>query len=452
MNGVRFRKDIAPIALPIFLGMLVFQVQTLTNRAFLGRLNVEFLSVMSNVVFPMWTTMAMLNALATGATILVSQALGAGNLSRARALAAAALKWNSIVALALFVFWLTGSALVFRLMGLSGSLLDACTCYGRIASFSFLVTGLSSALSAIFQASGNTRPIMYAGALRSGLNILVDWLLIFGSLGFPRLSFLGAAVATVVSDLAGVLLLSVLLLRARALPGRPNRASILSAPLSTYGDVVRMGFPTSFEELLWNVGNLFLIRFLNMLDPLATAVYSLVFTIEILPIVVFMSLGQTTTVLVGKARGAMDFRRARGAALTAQTAAWVASAVLVVVFATVPTELVGIFTGDPSIIARAAPILLVSCFTFFPRSANFMTGSAIRGLGNTRWMLGTQLFGTVFLVCLGGILIFSARLGVLGLFIAMLADEAIRAAANTARFFTSVRARESSAEALSRAA
>lgn len=452
MNGIKFRRDIAPIALPIFLGLLVFQVQTLTNRAFLGRLNVEFLSVMSNVVFPMWTTMAMLNALATGATILMSQALGGGDQQRARALAAAALKWNSIVALALFLFWFTCSGLVFRLMGVSGVILDYCTRYGRVASFSFLFSGLSSALTAVFQASGKTRPIMYAGALRSGLNILVDWLLIFGSLGFPRLSFMGAAVAAVVSDLAGVILLSILLFRNRRLPARPGRALIFAAPLSTYREVVRMGFPTSFEELSWNLGNLVLIRFLNMLDPLATAVYSLVFTIEILPIVVFMSLGQTTTVLVGRAKGAVDFRRAKGAAMTAQAAAWIASAALVVVFATVPSQLVGIFTRDTGIIARAAPILLVSCFTFFPRSANFMTGSGIRGLGNTRWMLVTQLFGTLFIVSLGGVLIFTARLGVIGLFIAMLADEGVRAAANSVRFFRDVKVHEIAADSLARAA
>lgn len=61
-----FRKDILPIAGPTLLGLVVFQVQTLTNRAFLGRLDVTLLSVISNVVFPMWTMTAMLNALSTG--------------------------------------------------------------------------------------------------------------------------------------------------------------------------------------------------------------------------------------------------------------------------------------------------------------------------------------------------------------------------------------------------
>jgi MATE family multidrug resistance protein len=443
MLGTRLRRDILPIASPIFLGMLVFQVQTLTNRAFLGHLDPAYLSVISNVVFPLWTVTAMLNALATGATILMSQGIGAGDIPRARRIAAAALKWNSIVSLFLAVFWFSASGLVFRLMGLQGDAFEHCVRYTRIASVSYLFTGATGAMTAAFQASGRTRPLMYAGALRSGMNVLLDWLLIFGSLGFPRLGILGAATATVISDLAGAILLGAILYGGRGVAARPDFRSVRRAPIGDYGRIIRMGIPTSLEELTWNLGNLVLIRFLNMLDPFATAVYSLVFSIEILPIVAFMSLAQTTTVLVGRATGAGNMRRALGAAVTAQAAAWTVSAVLVVVFAAAPRALVGIFTPDAGIIGRAAPILLISCFTFFPRSMNFMAGSSIRGLGRTRWMLGTQICGTVFIIAAGWVLIFGAGLGVLGLFVAMLADETLRAAANTVRFFAGVRDRPS---------
>jgi Na+-driven multidrug efflux pump len=106
--------------------------------------------------------------------------------------------------------------------------------------------------------------------------------------------------------------------------------------------------------------------------------------------------------------------------MTSQAAAWAVSALIAVAFA-------------------AAPILLVSCLTFLPRSVNFMAGSGIRGLGNTAWMFWTQVFGTVFIVSLGRLLIFAAGLGVKGLFIAMLADEGVRSLVNSIRFFGSVK-------------
>ncbi len=439
MLKVGFKKDIAPLALPMFLGMVVFQVQAIINRAFLGRLAVEYLAVIGNVVFPMWTTMAMLNSLTTGATILMSQRIGAGDEQGARSFAASALKWNGVLALALFAFWSLCSGPVYSLMGVSGTTLAFCVRYTKAAAFSFLFSGLNSALTAIFQASGRTRPLMYAGAFKSLLNILLDWLLIFGSLGFPRLEVQGAAIAGVICDAVGTLLLGLFLVRDRSLRTKPSLRDILSSRLVSFGAIAKMGMPTSLEDLMWNIGNLFLIRFLNMLDPLATAVYSLVFTIQILPIVVFTALGQTTTVLVGQAKGAGDLVRAKGAAFTAQLAAVAASIAIAAVFLLVPGPIVGVFTSDPSIGTRIVPILVIVCCTFLPRSINFIAGSGIRGTGDTKWMLATQVFGTVFIVALGWLLIFRAGLGVPGLYFALLADESVRAIANGLRFGTKVR-------------
>jgi multidrug resistance protein, MATE family len=435
LKPISYRKDIFPIALPIFLGSLVFQVQTLINRAFLGHLGASNLSVISNVIYPLWTTVAMLASLTTGATIIMSQRLGAGKKEEAKRTAAAALKWGSAFSLLLFAFWFLCCEAVYRLMGVSGEILASCVSYTRISAFSFFGTGLSSAIGAIFQASGRTKPIMYSGALRSGLNILLDWLLIFGNLGFPAMGVRGAALASVISDLCGLALLVALLAKDRGLAARPSLRATLRSPLSSYWPVVRMGVPTSLEDLLWNLGNLALISFLNALDPLAVAVYSLVFTIEILPIVVFMALGQTTTVLTGRAEGAGEVGRGRQAALKAQAAAWAVSVAVAAAFAFLPREIVGAFTTDAQLASRTVPILLVSCFTLFPRSVNFMAGSGIRGMGDTKWMLATQVAGTVFIVALGRTLIFAPGLGVIGLFVAMLADEGLRSVVNGARFF-----------------
>jgi multidrug resistance protein, MATE family len=437
--AISYKRDIFPIAMPIFLGSLVFQAQTLINRAFLGHLGANNLSVISNVVFPMWTTMAMLGSLTTGATIIMSQRLGAKDRESARSTGAAALKWSSLFSLLLFAFWFFCSEGVYRLMGVSGEILADCVAYTRISAFSFFGVGLSNAICAIFQASGKTKPMMYSGALRSGLNILLDWLLIFGSLGFPEMGLLGAALATVLSDACGLTLLVVLLVKDRGLAARPSLRAALASPFSAYWPVVRMGVPTSLEDLLWNLGNVTLISFLNALDPLAVAAYSLIFTIEILPIVAFSALGQTTTVLTGRAKGAGDIGRARQAALKAQAAAWIASAAVAAAFLFFPAGIVGVFTTDAELRARAIPILLVSSFTLFPRSVNFMAGSGIRGMGDTKWMLATQVAGTIFIVVLGRTLIFAPGLGVIGLFIAMLADEGLRSGANGGRFFLLLR-------------
>lgn len=430
MKGVRFRSDILPVAFPVFLGMVVFQIQIMANRAFLGQVDAHWLTVISNVVFPLWTMMSMLNALSTGATVLISQALGGGEGTRARSLAALALVGNSAIAVVCFVFWVTCSRWVYQAMGVQGAVLDDCVAYTKIAAFSFLGAGLSGALTSIFQASAKTRPLMISGMVRSTVNVVLDAVLIFGLLGFPKMGLLGAATATVISDVLGLLVLLWLLQADKKVEGRPGREAWTKLNPRLYLQIVRKGLPTSVEDLLWNVGNLVLIAYMNALDPLATAVYSIVFTIEIIAIIVFMSLGQATVALAGRAKGAGDVPRIRGLVLSSQAVAWAASAAIGLVFIFAPGLLVGIFTSDASLVGRTVPILLVSCLMLFPRSVNFMTGAGIRGVGDTPWMLKTQIFGTVFMISLGYLFIFVLHLGVAGLFWAMCVDEGVRAIIN----------------------
>lgn len=66
----------------------------------------------------------------------------------------------------------------------------------------------------------------------------------------------------------------------------------------------------------------------------------------------------------------------------------------------------------------------------FSKSGNIIIGNAIRGSGNTKWMLFTQIFGTISIVGVASVLVFVCRLGILGVFLAVLLDEGVRALIN----------------------
>ena len=73
-------KKILAIAVPIMLSNLISQLQMLIDKVFIGRLSLESMSAVGNASTPMWTTMSIIFALTTGATILVSQLYGANEL------------------------------------------------------------------------------------------------------------------------------------------------------------------------------------------------------------------------------------------------------------------------------------------------------------------------------------------------------------------------------------
>lgn len=287
----------------------------------------------------------------------------------------------------------------------------------------------------MLQGIGKTKPIMYIGVLRNCINIILDWLLIFGHLGFPRMNLEGAAIATTISNLiAGPVLLGFVVLSPK-LPFKLSFMRIFKARWEHYLDIINIGIPAGLETLLWHTGNLFLLRFLNSLDKMAAGIYSLIFAIEIIPFLIYSGLAQANTTLVGQKSGAGDFPGVKKVGFQSMVFSYIICIICMVVFILFPRSLLSIFSNDPDLINRAIPFLIIVSITMFPRAINVVTGSGIRGLGDTRWMLYSQLFGTVYVVILSFIFIFMLQLNMNGMFIAILLDETTRAVINSIRFY-----------------
>lgn len=422
------------IALPLMLQQLVFQIQGLINQAFLGNLNPLYLSVVANCTFPFFATATLLWALGTGVTILVSQNRGAGRNDEALRSVEGSLLPLALLGVLFFVVWFLFPSPLLSLLGVRGVVLADGIPFTRILSFLFLLIGLEAGAGGFLQGIGRTRALFVAGAIKAGLNVALDWLLIFGNLGFPRLELVGAAIATVVSTVIadGYLLAAVL---------RPNREGwglrlreIARPSLAVFRRVTSLGVPASIESFLWFVGMLAILRILNGIDALAAGMFALVFLIEVVPAMMYDSVGRATTTLIGEQTGMGDREGARRVGWACLRYVFILSGAVALVFLFFPKEILSLFTRDRSVVDATALYLSIAAFTLFPRSGNIVIGSGIRGLGDTPWMLLTQIFGTLFVVALAATLVIAARLGLAGIFIALAADEAIRFVMNGLRF------------------
>lgn len=99
-----------------------------------------------------------------------------------------------------------------------------------------------------------------------------------------------------------------------------------------------------------------------------------------------------------------------------------------------PEQIVALFTKDASIIASSGIYLFLMSINLFSKSANIIVGNTIRGSGDTRWMLYTQLFGTVGIILVSILFVNICGFGIIGVFLAVLVDEAVRAAINFFRY------------------
>jgi putative MATE family efflux protein len=434
------------MAIPIAISGIVTQAQMLIDTAFLARYTVtaaggivlsgsDILSAVGNVFFPYLVGLSFLWSITTGVVILVSQRLGAREPEKAKQYAMAALKYNALISWGIYLFWLLFAGNIFAWMGVRPPILGMSLEYLRFISLELLFMGAATTMGATLQGMGLTRPEMITGILRSVIHIVLDYLLIFGNLGFPELGIAGAGLASSASGLIGAILLAYIFFRAKNLAFQPDRKAIFAGSLDAYKKVLRVGLPAGVEDMLWNFGNLILAYFLNLLSVEAVGIYRLVFQIEITPIFFYTGLARAVITLVGNKSGERDMAGAKKVAWigTVYTAAFCSFFTASIIL--FPGFILSIFTPDAGLVQKAAPLLVITAFTMIPRAINIISGHGIRGYGDTLWMLATQIFGVVFVVSLSYGLMFPLGFGMAGLFIAIFADETLRGLINTVRFY-----------------
>ncbi|MDO4476015.1 MAG: MATE family efflux transporter [Lachnospiraceae bacterium] len=421
---------IMAIALPIIISSLISQVQMLIDKIFLGRLDITCMSAVGNASSPIWTSMNTIFTLSVGANILASQAIGAGDDRRARKVLAALYRFNNVLAAFWFLFWLLGSPVVFRLMGVGPDVIDMSISYARIFSPILLITGLSSAMACTLQVNERTRFLVVYGLVRSGLNVVLDYLLIFGRCGLPAMGVSGAALATTLAEFAGVVVALVYVCREKTFRVKPSLKEIAGAEFPVYFQSMKLGVPYAVEDFAWNLGNLFLIVMLNRVSQVAAGIYTIVFSVELLPICVFGGLGQATTTLSGQEAGARNPRGIQRIVGLSMRVCMILSAVILAFFMIFPEPIMGCFTADQSIIAASVGYLMIVGVDLFPKAGNIVIGAGIRGFGDTLWMLKTQLVGTVFVIAGSAVLVLGMGCGMTALFWLIVADEGFRSLLN----------------------
>lgn len=438
-----YLNRIMKIAVPIILSSVISQLQMIIDRIFLGQLNTLYMSALGNVTSPMWTTMSFAFTITAGASILISQNVGAGNKEKANEYAASLLKWNNIPSIVLFVFWILCGEQVFKLMGVSEGVMPYCLGYMKYFVPSFLLIGIEGSTSVIMQTSNYTKPMVYYGLIRSGTNVVLDYALIFGHFGLPALGIEGAAIATTIAEFVGVIF-AALAMRSKELTTRPPMKEILKSSVRPYLNSLKLGINCALEDLAWNAGNLVIIRILNSINEIAAGIYSIVFSVEVLIVVIIGSFGNATMTLTGEAKGKRDKNQYMQVVKLAYILSAAIALVTLVICVAFPKQILGLFSSDEQIITGCGTYLVMVCINLFGKSGNIIVGSGIKGDGNTKWMLCTQIFGTVLVVGCASLFVYGMKLGIIGVFMAVIVDEGVRALINLGKFLRIVKRMEKS--------
>lgn len=428
------------IALPVMIQNLVHHLQMIIDRAFLGNIDSRFLSVIGNVMVPYSALGLFLVSVSTGLTILVAQNIGAKRFEKARDYAESSFVFATLMSTMIFAIWIFFASGIFSLLGVESSIRADAVLYVSIISVSMILMGVDITSAAILSGAGYTSPIMITGIIKNVMNIFLDYVLIFGKFGFDEMGLKGAAIATVIANGIGAVCLLSIALSTKKLPFVYSLRALLRPKWNFFWETMRLGLPSGFESLLWFTGQLVLVRMINEINPLSIGILSLVQSLNHLALFIYLGFARSAISLVGQYWGASNFDDAKRVGLECQFFAFVVSFTWSMVLLVFPRELAGMFTNDAGIIESSAFILRLSSLFINFQVVNVIMGHAIRGTGDTKWMLYSQIFGTFFVVGVSFFMIFHFSWGLVGVVIAMTMDEGLRGGVNFMRFLKSVNA------------
>lgn len=213
LNNLRVQvnnRQILSIALPITLAILIPQLNMLTNSIFLGHLNAEALgnAGITGVFYLIFAVAG--NGLNNALQTVFSRSAGSGNSENFKIILTQGIRISlQFAAFCILFTWLVAPFIMQQVAEPAAYPQEMTFLKIRILGLPFLY--LFQMGNAFLVASLNSRWLMIGFIFEASVNILFDYLLIWGNFGFPEMGFNGAAVASVLAEITGMLVVFIVI-------------------------------------------------------------------------------------------------------------------------------------------------------------------------------------------------------------------------------------------------
>jgi MATE family multidrug resistance protein len=383
-------RRLLAIALPMVVSQASDSIMMFVDRLFLSRLGEAYLSAAMSGGLTQFMVSSLFIGTVGYTNAVVAQLFGAER----REKCAEATVQGMILALICYPIILAVSPLaryLFVIAGQSELQVALGYQYYQVLIFGSVFLVLRFAISGFFLGIGRTRVVMIANLVGMVVNIPANYALIYGKLGFPALGLTGAALGTILGSFTACLILLAFYLRpANRRDFATHRGFRFNA--QTMKTLVRFGVPAGFEMFL-NVTafNLF-VQFMQSYGTGVAAAVTITFNWDIVAFIPMLGMSFAVTALVGQFVGARDYLTAKKAAYLSLRVAWIYSGSMVIIFVTATRILVGTFAsgfGDagPEIARMATIMLRLAALYILADSAQLVFAGALRGAGDTRWVM-----------------------------------------------------------------
>ncbi len=392
----RLNQKILSLAIPVFFGMISYTAIMISDTAMVGKLGEVPLAATGFGGMVYFSVFAFLMGGSMAVQIIVARRYGEKNeIGVGNTLVNSIYVSLSLGFLLSWVGFLSGP----KIMQLLGDDPEVISYAGDFLSYRFLGTGfffLGFALRGFFDGIGIVQAGMLSSITAAVTNIFLNWILIFGNLGFPAMGVRGAAIASSLSSIPSLIVVILFFFRKdiklffKAQVWKPNFEIIK--------ELFVVGTAPAIEGTLTNLSFAGFYKIAGLIGTTTLAASSVVISCMSLSFMPGIAFGIAATTILGQAMGQGKIRLAYEGTMRSATFSAMVMGTMGIIFIVFGRELLALFTDVPAVIREGYPALCIVALVQVGDAYHMVVGSALRSAGMMYWVMFAYLIISFFVM------------------------------------------------------
>jgi putative MATE family efflux protein len=385
-------RKILKLALPAIAGLSTQMVVSLVDTAMIGRIdNATFaLAAMGIGVLATWAIISFFSSLATGTQVFVARNHGANNYNGCGSVL------NTSLVISILIGTIVSLPVVFFSSDIA-QLFSADETVGNLAGdyLHFRFMGIPFFLISVsyrgfFFGISKTKVFMYSGVLVNFLNIIFNYIFIFGAFGMEGMGLAGAGIGSTLATMFDVIFyLSIVSLSSYR--KKYNYFRFFRFDWRLAKSIVNISLPVSFQNVFILIGFLSFVAITGLIGTLEQAASQVVISVLMISLMPCFGFGIAVQTLVGTSYGRGDNKKAKFYGMQTSKMASIYTILIGLIFTLFPRLVLIIVTEDQHIIETAVPALRIAGFGQIFYAIGVVLANSLQAIGKSFFVMMTDL-------------------------------------------------------------
>lgn len=388
-------NNVLKLALPavgeMTLYMMIWVFDTMMVGRYGGNLAVSSVGLSSEILYT-FSNILISSGISVGIASLVARRVGAKEYAMAEEYATLGFLTSLFISILFSVIFFLFPAYMLKAVGAEKQIIALGSVYMKIASIGIGFNMIMNSLNAALRGFGNTKTPLLASIFINVINLSLDYILIFGKLGFPALGTIGAAIATTTAQFMGFLFIVLYMYNVSSVKVRLKYIKDLD--ISMLKGLFNLSAPSSLQEGAFSISRLLSNFFIVSLGSMAFAANQITTAIESISFMPGWGFAIAATTLVGHKIGEKDYKGAKEYAYVSILLATLIMTLCSMLFALFPRSLISLFitSSEQDVIKQGTLCLMIAAIEQPFIAISMVVGGVLKGAGDTKTPFRVSLF------------------------------------------------------------